>query len=120
MIGGLAPQPRLLWAVGIGAGLIALAIVSPVLGFVAVIYHAGLVIIATRDLALLPGGSGYFVRRGQPRPFPPWRGEVPPLRWVNTRAPGPEPRRPGPTAAPPQPPPPQAPRRLPRTRRPPA
>src|SRR5260370_40019095 len=64
MIGGLAPQPRLLWAVGIGAGLIALAIVSPVLGFVAVIYHAGLVIIATRDLALLPGGSGYFVRRG--------------------------------------------------------
>src|SRR5258707_15853971 len=69
MIRGLAPQPRLLWAVGIGAGLIALAIVSPVLGFVAVIYHAGLVIVATRDLALLPGGSGYLVRRGKPEPF---------------------------------------------------
>src|SRR5260370_26173915 len=71
MIGGLAPQPRLLWAVGIGAGLIALAIVSPVLGFVAVIYHAGLVIIATRDLALLPGGSGYLVRRVKPQPLSP-------------------------------------------------
>src|SRR6202140_4261028 len=69
MIRGLAPQPRLLWAVATGAGLIALAVVSPVLGFVAVIYHAGLVIIATRDLALLPGRSGYLVRRVKPEPF---------------------------------------------------
>src|SRR6202163_3617551 len=69
MIRGLAPQRRLLWAVAIGAGLIALAVVSPVLGFVAVIYHAGLVIIAARDLALLPGRSGYLVRRIKPEPF---------------------------------------------------
>jgi uncharacterized protein (DUF58 family) len=69
LIRGLAPQPRLLWAVAIGAVLIALAIVSPVLGFVAVIYHAGLVIIASRDLALLPGRSGYRVRRTMPEPF---------------------------------------------------
>jgi uncharacterized protein (DUF58 family) len=69
VIRGLAPQPRLLWAVGIGAVLIALAVVSPVLGFAAVIYHAGLVIIATRDLALLPGRSGYHVRRLMPEPF---------------------------------------------------
>ncbi|HXB04004.1 MAG TPA: DUF58 domain-containing protein [Candidatus Angelobacter sp.] len=69
MIRGLAPQPRLLWAVAIGAGLIALAIVSPVLGFVAVAYHAGLVIIAARDLALLPGRSGYLVKRVKPEPF---------------------------------------------------
>jgi uncharacterized protein (DUF58 family) len=69
LIRGLAPQPRLLWAVAIGAVLIALAIVSPVLGLVAVIYHAGLVIIATRDLALLPGRSGYRVRRAMPQPF---------------------------------------------------
>jgi uncharacterized protein (DUF58 family) len=69
LIRGLAPQPRLLWAVGIGAVLIALAIVSPVLGLVAVIYHAGLVIIAMRDLALLPGRSGYRVRRTMPEPF---------------------------------------------------
>ena len=34
---GLAPQPRLIWAAGIGAGLIALAVVSPLLGFVAVV-----------------------------------------------------------------------------------
>jgi uncharacterized protein (DUF58 family) len=69
LIRGLAPQPRLLWAVGIGAALIALAIVSPVLAFVAVIYHVGLVLIATRDLALLPGRSGYRVQRKMPEPF---------------------------------------------------
>jgi len=66
---GLAPQPRLIWAVAIGAGLIALAVASPVVGFVAVIYHIGLVTIATRDLALLPGRSGYSVRRTMPEPF---------------------------------------------------
>ncbi|GAC1508985.1 MAG: DUF58 domain-containing protein [Candidatus Dormibacteraceae bacterium] len=69
MIRGLAPQPRLLWAVGIGAVLIALAIGSPVLGLGAVVYHAGLVIVAARDLALLPGRAGYQVRRNMPRPF---------------------------------------------------
>src|SRR3979490_1528078 len=69
MIRGLAPQPRLLWAVGIGAVLIALAVVSPVLGLVALLYHAGLVIVVTRDLALLPGRSGYQVHRTMPRPF---------------------------------------------------
>src|SRR3979411_1235426 len=69
MIRGLAPQPRLLWAVAIGAVLIALAIVSPVLGFVAVVFNAGLVVIAARDLALLPGRAGYRVRRTMPEPF---------------------------------------------------
>src|SRR5258708_26399866 len=66
---GLAPQPRLIWAVAIGAGLIALAVASPVLGFVAFVYNAGLAIIAARDLALLPGRSGYEVRRVVPEPF---------------------------------------------------
>lgn len=66
---GLAPQPKLVWAVAIGAGLIALAVVSPVLAFVAVVYHVGLVIIAARDLALLPGGGGYLVHRVTPEPF---------------------------------------------------
>jgi uncharacterized protein (DUF58 family) len=65
----VAPQPRLLWAVAIGAILIALAIVSPVLGLVALVYHAGLVVLAARDLALLPGRSGYVVRRKMPEPF---------------------------------------------------
>lgn len=66
---GLAPQPRLIWAVGIGAGLIALAVASPLLGFVAVVYNAGLAVIAARDLALLPGQSGYRARRVMPEPF---------------------------------------------------
>ena len=54
---------------GVGAALIALAIVSPVLAIVAVIYHLGLVIIATRDLALLPGRTGYRVQRRMPEPL---------------------------------------------------
>ena len=69
MIRGLAPQPRLLWAVAIGAGLLALAVVSPVLGFVAAVYNAGLLIVAVRDLALLPGRTGYQVRRILPQPL---------------------------------------------------
>ncbi len=66
---GVAPQPRLIWAVGIGASLIALAVVSPLIGVVAAVYNAGLAIIAARDLALLPGRGGYHVRRVMPEPF---------------------------------------------------
>jgi uncharacterized protein (DUF58 family) len=69
LIRGLAPQPRLLWAIAIGAGLIALSVVSPGLGLVAVVYHAGLVIIVTRDLALLPGPAGFEARRSVPQPL---------------------------------------------------
>jgi uncharacterized protein (DUF58 family) len=69
LIRGLAPQPRLLWAIAIGAVLIAVAVVSPVLGFVALIYHAVLVTLLARDLARLPGRSGYRVRRQMPEPF---------------------------------------------------
>ena len=66
---GLAPQPKLIWAVAIGAGLIALAVASPLLGIVAVVYHVGLVVIVARDLALLPGRNGYVVHRTVPEPF---------------------------------------------------
>jgi uncharacterized protein (DUF58 family) len=66
---GLAPQPRLLWAIAIGAALIALTIVSPVLVVVAVAYHVGLVLVLARDIALLPSRSGYRVRRVMPEPF---------------------------------------------------
>jgi uncharacterized protein (DUF58 family) len=66
---GLAPQPRLLWAIAIGAALIALTLVSPVLVVVAVAYHVGLVLVLARDIALLPGRSGYRVRRIMPEPF---------------------------------------------------
>ncbi|MFI5282011.1 MAG: DUF58 domain-containing protein [Candidatus Dormibacterales bacterium] len=43
--------------------------VSPVIGLVAVAYHAALVIVVTRDLALLPGPSGFLVHRSVPDPF---------------------------------------------------
>jgi uncharacterized protein (DUF58 family) len=66
---GLAPQARLLWAIAIGAALIALSIVSPVLVAVAIIYHAGLALVLARDIALLPGRDGYRVRRALPEPF---------------------------------------------------
>ena len=69
MIRGLAPQARLLWVIAIGAALIALAVVSPVLVFVAVAYHAGLILVLARDLALLPSRSGYRVQRLVPEPF---------------------------------------------------
>jgi uncharacterized protein (DUF58 family) len=66
---GLAPQPRLLWAIAIGAALIALSIVSPLLVLVAIAYHVGLVLVLARDIALLPGRSGYRVRRVMPEPL---------------------------------------------------
>jgi len=40
-----------------------------VLGLVAVLYHLGLVTIAARDLALLPGRSGFVANRKLPEPF---------------------------------------------------
>jgi uncharacterized protein (DUF58 family) len=66
---GFSPQPRLLWAIAIGAGLIALSIVSPLLVLVAILYHAGLAAVVARDLALLPSARDYTVRRAMPEPF---------------------------------------------------
>ena len=66
---GVSPQPRLLWALAIGAGLIALSVVSPILVIVAVLYHVGLVVVVARDLAVLPPGRGYTAKRVMPEPF---------------------------------------------------
>jgi len=66
---GISPQPRLLWAIAIGAALIALSVVSPILVLVAILYHAGLVAVVARDLALLPGRGGFSARRAMPEPF---------------------------------------------------
>jgi len=44
-------------------------VASPVLGLVAVVYHVGLVVVAARDLALLPGRQGYSLQRSMPEPF---------------------------------------------------
>lgn len=52
----------------IGAGLIALSVVSTVLGLIAIVYHVALVSLATRDLLLLPGRSGFTARRSAPDP----------------------------------------------------
>jgi uncharacterized protein (DUF58 family) len=40
-----------------------------VLGLVAIIFNAGLLVLAARDLSLLPGRSGYTARRAMPVPF---------------------------------------------------
>ena len=42
---------------------------SPLLGLVAVVYQVGLVAVAARDLAMLPGRRGYSVQRTMPEPF---------------------------------------------------
>jgi len=66
---GTSPQPRLLWAIAIGAGLIALSIVSPILVLLAILYHAGLIAVVSRDLALLPPRRSFAARRSMPEPF---------------------------------------------------
>lgn len=53
----------------IGAALIALAVVSPVIGLVAIVYNGVLLIVAVRDLSLLPGRVGYEATRTMPEPF---------------------------------------------------
>jgi uncharacterized protein (DUF58 family) len=80
MIRGLAPQPRMLWAIAIGAALIALAVASPVLVLVAVAYHVGLIFVLTRDLAMVPGRTGYRLQRVVPEPFS--LGEIEEVRLV--------------------------------------
>src|SRR5205823_427066 len=66
---GASTRAEVLLMLATRASLIALAVVSPVLALVAVIFHVGLVIVAARDLALLPGRAGYAVRRIMPEPF---------------------------------------------------
>ena len=88
LIRGLSPQPRLLWAIAIGAGLIALSVVSPVLGVVAILYHVGLVIVAARDLALLPSLGGFTAHRTMPEPLSLGEREAVLVEVVNVAAAG--------------------------------
>ena len=55
---------------------------------VAAVYNAGLVVIAARDLALLPGRSGYVARRTMPEPFSLGEPEDVGVHVENRRAPG--------------------------------
>lgn len=66
----------------------ALSSVSPVLGVVAAVFNAGLVVIAARDLALLPGRSGYAAKRTMPDPFSLGEPELVTVRVENRRAAG--------------------------------
>jgi uncharacterized protein (DUF58 family) len=51
-----------------------------VLVLVAVAYHVGLIFVLSRDLAMLPGRTGYQLRRIVPEPFS--LGELEEVRWV--------------------------------------
>lgn len=69
---GLQPQPRLLWAIAIGAGLVAVSGIagSPnlVLVLVAALYNGGLLVVAVTDARRLPR-QGYALSRSVPVPF---------------------------------------------------
>jgi len=59
-----------------------------VLSLVAVVYHAVLVFVAFRDLALLPGRKGYAVHRSLPEPFSLGEPEEVDVTVVNSAAAG--------------------------------
>lgn len=65
---GLQPQPRLLWAIGIGAGLIAVSGVSPLLVLIAAIFNVALLVLVVADAGGLPS-RGYDLHRTLPAPF---------------------------------------------------
>ncbi len=65
---GLVPQPRLVVALGLGASLIALAQLTPLLWLVAAAYHGILVVLVILDAGHLPA-SGWEVERDLPNPL---------------------------------------------------
>jgi uncharacterized protein (DUF58 family) len=68
-VGGLVPQRRLLLAIAIGASLIALSQLAPILWPVAIAYHLVVGLLVAYDLAMLPGHGGFEVKRDVPRPL---------------------------------------------------
>ena len=65
----MIPQPRLLAALVAGAGLIALATLSPVFWAFAAVYHTVLLVLLAREIRSLPDGRGFTVLRDLPRPL---------------------------------------------------
>ena len=88
MLRGLSPQPRLLWAIAIGAGLIALAPISFVLVGLAVVYHVWLLAAVVAELALLPPARTFTARRILPEPFSLGEHEEVKVVVSNPRVPG--------------------------------
>lgn len=68
-LAGLIPTRRLMVAVVVGAGLIALLVLSPLAWAVILPYHAALVALAGRDAARLPARRHLAARRELPRPL---------------------------------------------------
>jgi uncharacterized protein (DUF58 family) len=65
----LVPRRRLLAALAGGAGLVALAQLSPAFWVVAAIYHGVLLVLLGGDLARLPGPGAFAAERQVPRPL---------------------------------------------------
>ena len=65
---GLQPQARLLWAIAIGAGLIAVSSISPLLLVLAAIYNLALFALVVAEARGLPR-RGYELHRTLPTPF---------------------------------------------------
>jgi uncharacterized protein (DUF58 family) len=65
----LSPQPRLLAALVLGAGLVLTTLVSPVFWVLVIAYHAFLLWSVLSDAARLPPKSGFAVTRNLPHPF---------------------------------------------------
>lgn len=63
------PQPRLLAALLVGAGLIALTVLSPLLWLPALAYHAALGWIAVREARSLPAAGEFTASRELPEPL---------------------------------------------------
>ena len=63
------PQRRLLGLLLVGAGLVALTVLSPLLWIVAAVYHGLLAWAVVRDARLLPLPSRFVASRQLPRPF---------------------------------------------------
>jgi uncharacterized protein (DUF58 family) len=65
----LVPRPRLLAALLLGAGVVALTVVSPLLWVLALVYHAALVWAAGRDARSLPAAAEFTASRELPKPL---------------------------------------------------
>jgi uncharacterized protein (DUF58 family) len=65
----LVPQPRLLAALLVGAAILALTVLSPLLWALALAYHAVLAWTAVRDARRLPTGTDFTASRELPRPL---------------------------------------------------
>jgi len=65
----LVPQPRLLVALGLGAALVLLLVLSPLFWLVVILYYAALLVLVLVEARRLPSPAGFAVTRNLPHPF---------------------------------------------------